>query len=247
MKTIGIVGGVGPEASNKFCEMLIKYKSKKKDQDNLPFMHFCNPSVPDRTEFILGQGEDPVPELINSCIKLQKAGADFLVIPCNTAHVFLSRIQKEVSVPIIDMTGVLVKKMKSHRPFTKKVGILATTGSIKSNLFKDYFEAVGIEAVFLEEIDQEELVMGAIYGKKGIKAGKKQLPKKLLTFAANKLIEKGAEEIVLGCTEIPLVLKQKHLRVKLRDPMEIVAKEIINYLESKDKMEVVTIGHNFGR
>ena len=240
-KIVGIVGGVGPESSNKFCEFLIKYKYAQSDQENLTFLHYCNPKIPDRTDFIFGLGPNPTQELIKSCNLLKKAGADFLVIPCNTAHYFLPEIQKNVEIPILDMTKLLVKEVLEKYPPINKIGILATTGSIKTNIYQNYFDGMGVETILPSEEDQEHLVMGAVYGNDGIKAGKKRLPKKKLTKIADKLIERGAQAIVLGCTEIPLVLNQKDFSVKLFDPMEISAKEIIKYLEKKEA-EIITIG-----
>jgi aspartate racemase len=245
VKIIGVVGGVGPEASNKFCEFLIKYKKAERDQNHLTFIHYCNPKIPDRTEYILGIGEDPSPEIIKTCNDLKKAGADILIIPCNTAHYFLKDVQKSVDLPIIDMTKVLVKKVLEENPPLKRIGILATTGSIKTQIYQKYFELVGVESILPSEEDQKLLVMDSIYGKNGIKAGKKVLPKRNLMKITNKLIEKGAEAIVLGCTEIPLVLKQNEFDVKLFDPMEIVAKEIINNVEKENEM--ITIKYSLNR
>lgn len=238
---IGVVGGVGPEASNKFCEFLIKHKKATNDQDNIIFLHYCNPKIPDRTEAILNRGEDPTNEILKTCKTLQDSGANLIAVPCNTAHHFLPEVQKNIDAPIIDMTKVLVKQILSEYPPITKVGILATTGSIKSEIYQNYFKKVGVKSIIPSEKDQENLVMRSIYGKSGIKAGRKTLPKKLLTKAANKLIESGAEAIVLGCTEIPLVLKQKNFGIKLYDPMEITAKEIIKYVEKNEKKNVVTV------
>ena len=246
-KVVGVVGGVGPEASNKFCEFLIKYKKAKTDQDNLTFLHYCNPKIPDRTAFILGHGEDPTSEIVKTCNSLKNAGSDFLIIPCNTAHHFLPDVQKQVDIPIVDMTKLLVKRILEEYPPITKVGVIATTGSIHAGIYQDYLTSVGIEAIIPSEEDQENLVMRAIYGNDGIKAGKKILPKKKLTEVANKLIEQGAEAIILGCTEVPLVLKQKDFAVKLFDPMEISAKEIIRYVEEKEKANVVTVKYHLER
>jgi aspartate racemase len=242
MKTVGIIGGVGPEATNKFCELLINYKSRRIDQDNIPFVHYCNPQIPDRTEFIIGKGESPVPELVKTSRALEKINVDFLVIPCNTAHCFLREIQRHTSLPIVDMMKVLVNKVKHDNSNIEKIGVLATTGSIKAKLFERYFHIEGIEVIKPDENDQEKLVMEAIYGEKGIKAGKKLYGKKLLNDAAKKLLEKGAQAIVLGCTEVPLVMKQKDFGVRLYDPMDIVAREIVGYIESKEDKEIVTCG-----
>jgi len=242
MKTIGIVGGVGPEASNKFCELLIENQHATRDQDHLPFIHFCNPQIPDRTDFIMGHGQDPTPKIVETCKTLEKAGADFLVIPCNTAHFFLSRVQDKVTIPIVDMTKVLVKNVMEENPFMKRIGILATTGSMKAGLYQKYFKEVGVEAFFPNMEDQEKLVMGAIYGEKGIKAGNKIEGRKKLLCVAQKLINNGAESLILGCTEIPLVLNDNDFNIRLFDPMDLVAKEIVKYIrEEKEKDEVVTV------
>ena len=244
-KLFGVVGGVGPEASNKFCELLVKYKSAKNDQDNIPFIHFCNPQIPDRTESILGRGENPVDEIVKTCKTLENVGAEFLVIPCNTAHYFYSDIQERVTVPIVNMIGLLVKKIKSDNPGIRRVGVLATTGSIKSGIFEDTLGSLGIETVIPYESEQKEIVMEAIYGKNGIKAGKKHEAKKLLTLMAKRLVERGAEAVILGCTEVPLVLDQKDFATKLYDPMDISAHAIIKFVESgkriKTKSEVLGV------
>ena len=155
MKTVGVVGGVGPEASNNFCELLIKNTPAKKDQDNIPFLHFCNPQIPDRTGFIIGNGESPVAALIETSKALERAGADFLIIPCNTAHYFLSQVQDNISIPIVDMTKILVKGVLSSKPKINKIGILATTGSIKAEIYQNYFMSVGIEPILLSLSNQK--------------------------------------------------------------------------------------------
>ncbi len=246
MKTVGVIGGVGPEASNKFCEFLIKNKKAKTDQDHIPFIHYCNPNIPDRTEFIMGKGEDPTDEIIKTCNTLKNSGADFLVIPCNTAHYFLPEVQSKVDLPIVDMTKIMVKKILDEYPPIRKIGILATTGSILAEIYQNYFKSVGIEPLTPSIDEQENLVMRAIYGTSGIKAGKKTLPKNLLKRAAKKLIDQGAEAIIMGCTEIPLVLKQKDFGVKLFDPMELTAKEIIEYVETEEE-NVVTVRYHLER
>ena len=124
MKKEGVIGEVEQEAPNMCCDLLLKHRWAKTDQENIPFFHFCNPQIPDRTEFILGKGPDPTPELIKTSLALEKAGSDFLVIPCNTAHYFLSEVQNAVKIPIVDMTKVLVKSVISEIPPIKKIGIL---------------------------------------------------------------------------------------------------------------------------
>lgn len=239
MVTVGIVGGVGPEASNKFCDLLIKNKKKGKDQDNIPFIHFSNCKIPDRTQYILGIGSDPTPMLIDTSQKLESIGADFLVIPCNTAHYFLNSIKENVNIPVVDMIGLTVKDIKQRNASITKVGVLATTGTIKTGLFHNYLISMGIDPITLNDIDQETLVMEAIYGLKGIKSGYKEHPRKLLEIAVSKLIGLGAQEIILGCTELPLVLNQDLFQIKLNDPMEITVNKIIKYYESLENDNIL--------
>jgi len=231
---VGVVGGAGPEASNRFCEILIHNTTSHRDQDNIAFIHFCNPKIPDRTEFLLERGEDPVPAIVASCRLLESAGADFLVIPCNTAHAFLRRIREKISAPLVDMVGLVARAIKSATPEIARVGILATSGSIKTGLHRGYLDREGIAAIIPSEVDQEQLVMTAIYGTNGIKAGGKRLPKRLLLESAARLVALGAEAIVLGCTEISLVLSQLDTDIRLYDPMRIAADAIIKALQSKD-------------
>ena len=229
---IGVVGGMGPEASNMFCSKLISMKKCSYDQENIPFFHYCNPKIPDRTKFILGEGENPVPELLHSCKTVESAGANFLVLPCNTAHYFISELKKNINTPIIDMISLTVKKIKQDFPSIQKVGLLSTTGTIEARVYENKLNQVGIETIKPNSFYQESFVMEAIYGSKGIKSGKKKMGRNLLTSAVEHLILNGAQAIILGCTEIPLVLKQKDFKIPFYEPMEITVSKIIEYNNS---------------
>jgi len=229
---IGVVGGMGPEASNTFCSKLISMKKCSNDQENIPFFHYCNPKIPDRTKFILGEGENPVPELLHSCKTVENAGANFLVLPCNTAHYFLPEIRKSISTPIIDMVSLTVKKIKQDMPSIQKVGLLSTTGTIQAKVYEEKLSQLGIETIKPDSFYQESFVMEAIYGTKGIKSGKKKLGRALLTNAVEHLVSNGAQAIILGCTEIPLVLKQKDFIIPFYEPMEITVNRILEYNDS---------------
>ena len=237
-KTVGILGGLGPEASNKFCELLIKYKTKEKDQDNIPFIHISNPQIPDRASAYNGQGESPVPEMVKTCNLLKSAGADFAIIPCNTAHVFLQDIQEQVEIPIINMIDLLISDIIKTNNSIKSIGVLGTSLTKKTGLYRGYLKKAGINVIEPTDDEQDNLLMEAIHGKNGLKAGKKIISRRLLTKAANNLIDRGAEALILGCTEIPLVLLQKNFDVKLYDPMEVAAREIIRHCNPEDNIEI---------
>lgn len=236
MNTVGVLGGLGPEASNKFCEYLIRCKSAEKDQDNINFIHYCNSKIPSRLDYISGNSSiSPIPEMVKTCRVLESMGADCVVVPCNTVHYLLPEVQRHVSIPIIDMIQLLVKQIKIENPRMKKIGILGTTLTIDLKLYEKYFDLVGIEVVKLERTDQENLVMDSIYQ---IKAGKKIKPRKLLIEAGNMMIVNGAEALVLGCTEIPLVLNKSHFEISVYDPMNNCANELVRYSEILDMEEL---------
>ena len=102
-KTIGIVGGMGPEATLSCFEKVIKNTPAKTDQQHIRVVIDSNPKVPDRTAAIIGNGESPVPSIVHSCHAVEMAGADFIIIPCVSAHFFLSEIQKQIDLPILSI------------------------------------------------------------------------------------------------------------------------------------------------
>jgi aspartate racemase len=223
-KIIGILGGMGPEATIDLFYKIIKFTPAKKDQEHLRIIIDNNPKIPDRTAAILGKGEDPLPALQETAQNLEKAGADFIVIPCNTAHYFLSSIQESVSIPVLNMIEETAKETKKRIPQIKKVGLLASIGVYKSEIYHQRFKKFNIEVISPEEKDKEE-IMKVIYT---IKAGdlSKEVKKNILKIT-QKLIDKGAEAIIAGCTEIPLILKEGDVSVPLIDSTQILAKAAV--------------------
>ncbi|WAM34196.1 cysteate racemase [Caldicellulosiruptor morganii] len=227
-KIIGIIGGMGPEATADLFMKIIQKTKVEKDQDHFRIIIDNNPKIPDRTKAILYGGESPVEELIKTAKNLEKAGVDVACIPCMTSHYFIQEIQKSVSYPIINAFEVVRKHIIKHYPNVKKIGVLATTGTVKMGMYEKYLEFAKV--IYPSSTIQEEKVMEAIYGEKGIKRGvKNEIPLNLLRDAAKHLISQGAELIILGCTEIGLVLKQEHVEVPVIDPMDVLADELIKY------------------
>ncbi len=220
-KIIGILGGMGPEATIDLFYKIIKSTPAEKDQDHLRIIIDNNPKIPDRTAAILGKGKDPLPALQETARNLEKAGADFIIIPCNTAHYFLSSIQKSVRIPVLNMIEEAAKETQQRIPQIKKVGLLASIGVYKTEIYHQQFKKFNIEVIYPEEKDKKE-VMKAIYA---VKAGNlSEGIKRNIIKNAQKLIDKGAEAIIAGCTEIPLILKEGDVAVPLIDPTQVLAK-----------------------
>lgn len=199
-KTLGIIGGVGPLATMFIGEMIVRRTAAKKDQDHVEMVITNNPNIPDRTAFILGESDkDPVPVILGDANRLQAAGADLLIIPCNTAHSFYDRIQAGTELPIIDMIGETVARAKRYG--AHRVGILATTGTITTGIYQEACERLGLTPVVPDDYTQS-IVMSLIYD--DIKAGKPADPEKWDNIH-EMMKEVGCDELILGCTELSIV------------------------------------------
>ncbi len=226
-KVIGILGGMGPEATLDCYSKIIANTPAKTDQEHLRVIIDANPKVPDRTAAIIAQGESPVPILVAGCRTLQQAGADFIIIPCVSAHFFLDEIQQQIALPILSIFDVVAETISSDHPQIKTVGLMGTTGTINGGLFQKRLAVEGIETIVADKIHQSK-VMEAIYDIKNSQPARSRAQiVSDLTAAADDLISKGARGIIAGCTEIPLALKQKHLSVPYFDALTLLARAAI--------------------
>ena len=220
-RIIGILGGMGPLATAELFRRIVVKTPAKRDQDHPRIIIYNNPKIPDRTAFILGNGEDPRPELIASARKLESWGADFIIMPCNTAHFFAETIQKAIKIPLVNMVEETAKVVQEMG--LRKVGLLATDGTIKGLVYHRALLKHGIQIAVPNKVDQEK-VMRAIYA--GVKAGNLELGKKLLLEVAKRL-EKRSDGIIAGCTEVSVALRPEDLSVPLIDPMDVIAEKAV--------------------
>ena len=226
-KTIGILGGMGPEATTYFYDLIVKQTDAAKDQEHIKAIIYSNPEIPPRTDAILGKGPNPTPLLVEGFKRLKDAGADFVVMPCVTAHYFYPEVKDQVDIPFVSLLDESVKWAKVEVLGLRKAGLVASSGTLESRLFHDVFGKAGIEIIHPEE-EEQNLVMGAIFGPKGIKAGfTSGLPKETLINIAKILVARGADTIIAGCTEVPLVLKDLDIPVPLIDPLRFAARACI--------------------
>lgn len=226
-RIIGIIGGMGPEATADLYTKIVKRTKVKKDQDHFRVIIDSNAKIPDRTSAILYGGDSPVPEIVKTAKGLEQLGVEVACIPCFTSHYFFDEIQKCVSYPIINMFKELEKYLNNEHPEIKNIGVLATSGTVKMGIFNKYLPDKNI--IYPDSNVQEGKVMEAIYGKDGIKSGNLEgKPIECLVVACENLINQGAEVIIFGCTEIGLALKQKYVPVLVLDPLDIVIDVLIN-------------------
>jgi aspartate racemase len=224
VKTIGIIGGMGPDATNHFCSLITKLTPAKSDQEHIPVIVFNNSAIPSRVNAILGCGESPLPELVRTARVLQSAGADFLVMPCNTAHYYFADLQAAVDIPILNIVEEAVLLLARDFNHLKTVGILGSTPTLNAGLFLNSLKTFGKNVVTPDSDVQDHFVMDAIFSNDGIKAGFLEEPKNQLLKAAEHLRRKGAEVIIAGCTEVSLVLSQQDMDMPLIDPLTVIAR-----------------------
>lgn len=224
-KIIGILGGMGPEATAGLYQMIIRATPVEKDQDHFRVIIDSNSKIPDRTPAVLGKGEDPLPTMLETGRNLQKAGADFIIIPCNTAHFFYDQLQAELNIPVLHMIRLSADYLRNSYPNVSKVGLLASDGTLKSGLYNESYEKEKIE-ILVPSHESQKQVMAAIYD--DIKRGNLGSGKVKLSLATEELIEAGAEAIICGCTEVSLVLHEGDLSVPVIDPMQILAEKAVS-------------------
>ena len=226
-KVIGVLGGMGPEATLSFYEKLIANTPAARDQDHLRVVIDSNPKVPDRTAALLRAGASPLPMMVAGLEALALAGADFAVIPCVSAHGFLDELRGSTRLPLLSMLDVAADHIRHEHPRMRTVGLLATTGTIESRGFQETLARGGIATLVPGEDDQRR-VMAAIYAVKGSPAARtRDGVRRELRAVAERLVQAGAEGIVLGCTEIPLVLGRRDLDVPVFDVVLVLARAAI--------------------
>jgi len=221
-KIIGVLGGMGPAATVDIFQKILMANPCHTDQEQLRIIIDCNSKIPDRTQFILHNGPDPLPYLRDSAEKLEKSGADLIIIPCNAAHYFHAHIQDHVNIPVMNIMKATFDYMAKKYPSVKKIGLLAATSTIQVGLYQKIFEENGINIITPDQEYQED-VMSVIFDhvKKG-NIGEEA--RKMIRDAGKNLISKGAQAVIAGCTEIPLVLEDGDLDVPVVDATDALAK-----------------------
>lgn len=231
-KTIGIIGGMGPAATADLMNKIIEMTDAACDQEHIHLMIDSNTNIPDRTAAILHGGKDPVPEMLASAKRLEAMGADILIMPCNTAHYFIPELEKNVSIPFINMPVETARFLRKRG--IEKAAVLATDGTVQSGLYEKALNDEGISAIYPDET-QQELVMTLIYEdiKKGI-IDPSVLPHDEIGSLDEDLRRRGAQALLLACTELPVAYQIMGLADETTiDPTSVLAAAAIRKAGAK--------------
>lgn len=202
----GVLGGLGPEATLDFYARIIRRTGAQSDQEHLPLIINSDPRIPNRNDAIAGTGPSPAPQLAKMAVALERAGADFLVMVCNTAHAFLPDIRQATRLPFISIIDETFAATVAARPDVQRVGLLASSGCLDAGLYQDAFAAHGIETV---EPDRQRFMELLYRIKRGDTGPGSREEMRLLAG------ELATDVVIAACTEVPLVLEQQDLSALL--------------------------------
>ena len=225
-KFIGILGGMGTEATTYFYNKLISRSAGRNDQEHLKVILFNHSGIPDRTYYILHKEKSPVKELVEGVKVLNDAGVDFIVVPCNTAHYFYEDMVRQVDVPILHMIHEIGKVISLTPTKDKKIGVLATTGTVRSEIYSKIFGEYDLKTFFPNEVEQS-LVNDFIYE---IKKGKSRNFIEFNHFLEKFFLDNKLTHIVLGCTEFSLIKNEiVNLEIEIIDSTELLVEKTYEY------------------
>lgn len=205
MKRLGILGGMGPAAAIDLQQKILSLTPAESDQEHLPVVVWNVPQIPERTPAIQGNAPSPLPAMLQGVQVLSEMGTEVIVIACNTAHHWHEPLQKSTQVPILHIADAV------HQAITEQVtdrisqvGLMATPGTILSGFYAQRLARLGISVMLPLESEQQSLTQAIVL----IKAGRFDQATALIEQVAAALVARGAERLIMGCTELPLVLSR---------------------------------------
>jgi len=224
-KTVGIIGGMGPEATVDLMQRVINATPASDDADHIRMLVDNNPKVPSRIKALIeGTGENPAPCMAEMARGLERQGSDFLVIPCNTAHHYYPDVAAAVEIPVLNLVELTANHVKQQQPGIRKVGLLASTALQLIHLYEPWFEKLNVELVYPEPADQSQ-IMELIRAVKAKSHSEQQL--EAYARAAEKLAAQGAECLVIACTELSVIADRVNFLLPAYDAADILARAIV--------------------
>lgn len=228
-KVVGILGGMGPEATIDLFSRIVEETHAKCDEDHLRIIIDNNPKIPSRQDAILNGTESPVPAMVETAKNLKNAGADFIILGANTAHFFYDEVASQVDIPFLHIINEAVKELLRSYPNIKKIGVMATNAAVKTKLYNNCCAKFNIDVIDLNEEEQNK-IHNTIFNFKY--NGLTEDNVKAACESVTNLISEGAEAIIMGCTEIPIILKGQSFSIPLIDPNDIIGKVAVAYAKN---------------
>lgn len=224
MTTIGVLGGMGPEATIAYLAMVVEHTDSKTDQGHVDLICNMHCSIPDRTAHILDTSQpSPLPAMQEDIKGLCGHGVGAIAIPCNTAHYFFDQLQSASNVPVLNMLDLASQDIKLSFPGAKNVAVLGTRGTVSSGVYNQALAEAGLQSVPISE-DLQKLVDEVIFDR--VKAGI-PVEKELYLNMLNAAIEAGADVALLACTELSVPERHISHNVPTVDALVSLAKATV--------------------
>ncbi|MGG4605215.1 aspartate/glutamate racemase family protein [Paenalcaligenes sp. Me131] len=225
---LGVLGGMGPLATVDFLHKLVAATPAQRDQDHVPTIVWNVPQIPDRQQAIAGTGPSPLPHLLEAVTQLNHAGATLLVMPCNTVHHWITALQPNSPAPFLHIVTATVEALQraSYGSPLKRIGLVATRGALRTRLYQDILQQHGVEVLENTETELDTLFMPGCYA---IKRHALDEGAALIEAAAQALVDRGAQHLILACTEVALALSHVHspLLHHSTDPNQALAEAVV--------------------
>ena len=203
-KLLGVLGGMGPMATADFFRKLIEETPAHCDEDHVPVIIYSVPQMPNRTRAIMGTAESPVPQMLAGLRALRTEGAAFVAIPCNTAHFWYNELCREGGLPIIHIVDAVTDELSHHDGTDQPLGLLATEATLSARIYHDRLSERGIKVIVNSQEERDEFVNAGI---ELVKRGRFREAGVAVQEAIVRLRERGAQKLVLGCTELPVAIE----------------------------------------
>ena len=236
-KFLGVLGGMGPMAGAYFMQRLTALTEAPDEQHHVPAILWSDPRIPPRPAAHFGSGEDPLPWMAHGIRRLAAAGASAIAIPCNSAHLWYDRLQAACGIPILHIVRAVSEALLPCAPQGARIGLMGTRATLDSRLYQDDLERQGYACLLPEEEDLHACCLPAIRLVKENRTNEAMAPA-MRQIAA--LREKGAEVIVLGCTELPLAIPHEvrpALGVEIVDSIDALAWAALRWWHGTDGQE----------
>jgi aspartate racemase len=204
---LGVIGGMGPLATADFLTKLVTHTAAQTDQENIPVIVYGDCTTPDRTKNIVGDGPSPLPQLLQAVKFLNDAGVGGICMACNSAHHWYGELIKHSSVPIFSIIQASADQVHKKNPSIKTVGVLSTYGTYQVGIYNQALQELGFNVVLPTLEEFETLVSPGIAL---IKANRLAEAEIVFEKASDLLVSRGAEIVILGCTEIPIGMQQQY-------------------------------------
>lgn len=240
---VGVLGGMGPLATIDFLNKVLASTPAETDQEHVPVIACSIPQVPDRTQAFCGVGPSPLGAMIANAMRLKAGGAGLLVIACNTAHLWFEEVEDAVGLPMINLVDVAIEEAVALAGPQGRIGLLGTEATLASGLYMNRATRAPAQAVHWLLPTATEMLNFVMPGIAAVKAGDLAAGESLLAAAAAALQARGATAVILGCTEIPVVLTDRNAPLPLVDATAALARRVVEWSLAQRQRQDEALAH----